>query len=132
MYNNDSLIFAVEDDIPYGKLILYCFEKHGYKNVIVYTHEKDCLDNFTRRPDILITDYRLKSMDGIKLIQKARKIYPDFYCILLSGMQQDEIFLPGISRCYIDKYIRKDLNSMQELILALDHYLHSQYVEQYC
>ncbi len=69
-------------------------------------------------------------MDGIKLIQKAKKIYSDFYCVLLSGMLQDEIPISGISGDCIDKYIRKDLNSMKELIHTLDHYLHSKYVEQ--
>jgi len=130
MSKKNSLIFVVEDDIPFGKLIQYYLMKHGYKNMIVYTHEKDCLDNFKRHPDVLITDYRLKCMDGIKLIQKAKKIYLDFYCILLSGMQYDEIFVNGISGQYIDKYIRKGLYSMNELVLAIDQCLHKQYVEQ--
>jgi DNA-binding response OmpR family regulator len=130
MSEKSNLIFVVEDDIPCGKLIQYYLTKHGYKNVIVYTHEKDCLDNFNRHPDILITDYRLKSMDGIKLIQKAKKIYADFYCILLSGMLQDEISPSGISGYYVDKYIRKDLNSMNELVHVIDHCLQSQNVEQ--
>ena len=131
MHINNSLIFAVEDDIPYGKLIQYCLVKNGYKNVKVFTHEKKCLDSFKQHPDILITDYRLKSMDGLKLIQKARRIYPDFYCILLTGMPQDEISRLRISKYCIDKYIRKDLKSMQELIRILDYYIQSQYVEHY-
>jgi len=131
MSKKNSLIFVVEDDIPFGKLIQYYLMKHGYKNMIVYTHENDCLDNFKRHPDVLITDYRLKCMDGIKLIQKAKKIYPDFYCILLSGMQYDEIFVNGISGQYIDKYIRKGLYSMNELVHTLDHCLHTQYVGQF-
>jgi DNA-binding NtrC family response regulator len=130
MLEKNSLIFVVEDDIPCGKLMQYYLTKNGYKNVIVYTCEKDCLNNFERHPEVLITDYRLKSTDGIKLIQKAKKIFLDFYCILLSGMQQDEIFVNGISRQYIDKFVRKGLSSMNELVQALDHCLHTQPVEQ--
>jgi hypothetical protein len=70
-------------------------------------------------------------MDGIKLIQKAKKIFLDFYCILMSGMQQDEIFETEISVQYIDIYIRKGPDSMSELIHVLDQCIHKQYVEQY-
>jgi DNA-binding NtrC family response regulator len=132
MLEKNSLIFVVEDDIPCGKLMQYYLTKNGYKNVWLYTHEKDCLANFKRHPDVLITDYRLKSMNGINLIQKAKKIYPDFYCILLSGFQPDDIFDTEISKQYIDVYIRKGLNCMNKLIYVMDSYIHARHVEQVC
>lgn len=129
--NKNSLIFVVDDDVLCGKPIQYYLKKHGYENVMAFIHEKDCLDNFERHPDVLVTDYRLKSMDGIKLAQEAKKIYPDFYCILLSGMQQDEIFINEISKQHIDKFIRKGPDSVSELVRTLDCYAYSQYVEQF-
>lgn len=131
MSKRSSLIFVVEDDIPFGKLINYYLTKHGYKNVIVYTTEKACLENFERQPDVLITDYKLDSVDGINLIQKAKKIYPNFYCILLSGFAYNEIFVKETKNLYIDKYIQKSLSSMDELIHTLDHCQYGQFIEQF-
>jgi hypothetical protein len=61
-------------------------------------------------------------MSGLQLIQKAKSICPDFFSILLSGeyhknngSMMDERFLQ-----YIDKYIIKGMDDMNELMDALN------------
>jgi len=40
---------------------------------------------------ILITDLRMQEMDGLELIRKARKIYPEILTILMTGLATEEI-----------------------------------------
>jgi response regulator RpfG family c-di-GMP phosphodiesterase len=130
MEQKNCLIFIVEDDIPCGMLIKYYLRKSNFINTILYTTENECLFNMKKKPDILITDFRLKSMDGISLVNKAKNIHPDFYCIFLSGIPRDEIFTNDEDCKYIDKYIQKSLSSIHELVNELDHYLVNQYFEK--
>lgn len=131
MINKNSLIFVIEDDIPCGKLYQYYLKKNGFKNVHLYKDEKTCLANLKLKPKVLITDYRLNSTNGIKLIQHAKKQYPNFQCILLSGMNYKEIFTDETPHQVIDKFIMKGLNSLQEVYNTLNSWLQEQYIEQY-
>jgi len=122
MYNN--LIFIIDDDLGYGRYVQARLAQNRYNNVNLYDDEKACLKDMKQSPDILIVDYHLKTMSGLQLIQKAKIIYPDFYSILLSGEyhntnttgSMDERFIQ-----YIDKYIIKGMDDMEELFEAIDN-----------
>jgi response regulator RpfG family c-di-GMP phosphodiesterase len=130
MENKSTLIFVVEDDLPCGMLIKYYLAKKYYTNVYLFSTEKECLANLSKKPDIIITDYRLKSMNGIDLIRKIKRIYPSFYSILLTALPADEIFNKSMNNRLIDKYIRKSLTSMSELFYSIEEYLEPVYVKR--
>jgi len=116
--NSSVLIHMVDVDENYGKLVKSILAKHNFKHVTLYTNETDCLANITKRPKVLITGYHLKTMSGLQLIKKAKSIFPGFYSILLSGdfhkdtqNVYDERFIQ-----YVDKYIIKGMDDMEELI----------------
>jgi DNA-binding NtrC family response regulator len=125
MNGTNNLIFIIDDDLGYGRYVQARLAQNKYTNVHLYEDEKACLKDMKKFPAILIVDYHLKEMSGLQLIQKAKNIYPDFYSILLSGEYHntqstnvmDERFL-----AYIDKYIIKGMNDMEELFEALDDY----------
>ncbi len=126
-----SLIFIVEDDIPCGKLVEFYLKRNGYSRVFVFTDENAFMQEMIKKPKVVITDYRLTKMNGIELVSSAREIYSDFYCVLLSGMNYDEIFPDEMPDTHIDKYIRKGLNSLNELHDTLDAWVEIQKVEQF-
>ena len=121
----NNLIFIIDDDLGYGRYVQARLAQNKYTNVHLYDDEKAFLKDMKKSPAILIVDFHLKEMSGLQLIQKAKNIYPDFYSILLSGEYHntqnasviDERFLK-----YIDKYIIKGMNDMEELFEALDDY----------
>jgi DNA-binding NtrC family response regulator len=132
MPEKNNLIFIVEDDVPFGKLIQYYLKRNGFKNVVLFAQANKCLDSFRYHPEIVITDYRLKSYNGLKLIQKAKKIYADFYCILLSGYQEEDIFEAKISKQNVDIFIRKELDCVHKLIRTVNNYFYPEHVEELC
>ena len=131
MFTKDSLIFIVDDDEPYGKLIQIFLGRQGFRNVTFFQDEKSCLQNMIKCPEVLITDYNLNIMSGLKLIEKARKFCHGIFSILLSGVYHKEAFSDDHSIGDIDKYIIKDNDALNELSRTLDSFLIPGYNYQY-
>ena len=119
--DSSVLIHMVDIDEDYRKLVKSILSKHNFKHMSLYSNENDCLADMIKKPKILITGYHLNHISGLQLIKKARAIYPHFYSILLSGdfhkdtlKVYDERFIQ-----YVDKYIIKGMDDMEELIEAI-------------
>jgi len=123
MFTKDSLIFIVDDDIPYGKLVEMHLRRQGFRNVTFFDDEGICLQNLIYNPHVLITDYHLKYMSGLKLIVQAKIIVRRLYAILLSGAYHKELYSDDISIRDIDKYIIKGENDRTQLTEILNDFL---------
>jgi ActR/RegA family two-component response regulator len=123
MFTKDSLIFLIDDDEPYGKLIQTHIQRQGFGNVVLFQDERSCLLNIIQHPHVLITDYHLNYMSGLKLIEQARKIIRSFYSILLSGVYHNEIYSDDMSIRNVDKYIIKGENDLNQLSETLHNFL---------
>jgi CheY-like chemotaxis protein len=93
-----------------------------FGHVVPFYDGKKCLANMTKMPQALIIEDHLKSMTGLQFIQKAKTAYPGLFVVLLSGgnndftVLRDERFI-----LYVDKFILKGMNDMNELVDALVH-----------
>ena len=78
-------ILLVDDNkmgLSARKIVL---EELGYRISTCGTAE-DALENFPKQAfDLLITDFRMPSMDGIELISHIRKLRPEIPVVLISG-----------------------------------------------
>lgn len=131
MITKNSLIFIVEDDKPYGNLVRSFLKKSGYEHVTLFHDERDCLNNLSQHPEVIISDYHLNYMSGLKLIQEARKKSSGFYTILLSGAYHIEKFSDDIPVQKVDKYIIKGENEFQILTETLNDLTISKSSSQY-
>lgn len=123
MFTKDSLIFVVDDDVPYGKLVQTYINRQGFQNVTFFQDEGSCLLNMLYNPDVLIADYHLNFMSGLKLIEQAREICRGIYSILLSGVYHKEFYSGDMSIRHIDKYIQKGDNDLDQLSETLHGFL---------
>jgi FixJ family two-component response regulator len=123
MFTKESLIFVVDDDVPYGKLVQTYIKRQGFQNVTFFQDEKICLRNMEHNPQVLIADYHLNFMSGLKLIEKARKICHGIYSILLSGAYNKEIYSDDMSIRNVDKYIIKGDRDLDQLTKTLENFL---------
>lgn len=123
MITKNSTIFIIEDDKPYGALLQRHLKNLGFQNVVIFHDEEQCLNNMHQHPKVLISDYNLNYMSGLRLIEEAREKSTGFYSILLSGVYNQEHYAYDMSSHNIDKYIMKGDDELQKLSQTLDNFM---------
>ncbi len=70
-------------------------------------------------PEVVIVDYSLPDMNGLKLQNKLQKFLEDTKIILLVPREKDEVLLKIIRKGFMN-YIMKDLNYLKLLSSMLE------------
>lgn len=104
---NNPLIFVVEDNVYYNKLIVDNLARRKFTNVKFFLNGEDCIKNMNLKPDIVIEDYNLGGMNGVEVLKRAKKIYPDVEFIFLTAQNSTEIAVNTMRYGAYD-YIVKD------------------------
>ena len=98
-------------------------EELGHRITIAST-PMDALDQFTNhRFDIVITDFKIPSMNGVELLGKFRKIRPGVPSILISGFT-DALGLDETTTG-ADLVIQKSAHEVSQLIRGVNRLLKS-------
>lgn len=100
--NNTGLMFDV---VGYAQTGIQAFE-------LVQLHH----------PDVLITDIKMPTMDGLSLIEKVRLYHPNIDCIITSGFS-DFDFTKKAIKCQVFDYILKpiDEDALYETLLNIQN-----------
>lgn len=111
----DQLIFVVEDNQMYNKLIISYLKTNKFVNIESYLSGEDVLKNMHKKPYIVIQDYLLNGMSGIDVLLKAKKTNPDVKFIFLSGQDSIDNAITSMKFGAFD-YIVKDQMALQKLV----------------
>ncbi len=63
--------------------------------------------------DVVVADYRMPEMDGVRFLQAFREIQPDAYRIVASAYDDVELFKNAINRAQIHRYLEKPVDGMR-------------------
>jgi CheY-like chemotaxis protein len=113
-----QLVYVVDDEAMLLELATVILEPLGYE-IVTFCDPDAALANFTRaqpRPDLLITDYAMHSMNGMHLIQECRRLEPNQKILLISGTVGPEIF--GQAPCKPDRFLAKPYHARQLIDLV--------------
>ena len=113
--NKNPLIFVVEDNQIYNKLVVSYLKTNKFTNVESYLTGEEVLKNMHKNPDIVIQDYLLDGMTGIEVLIKAKKISPNVEFIFLSGNDNIDIAINSMKYGAYN-YIVKDQQALQKLV----------------
>lgn len=111
----NPLIFVVEDNQMYNKLVVSYLKTNKFTNVESYLSGEEALNNMHKNPDIIIQDYLLDGMTGIEVLIKAKKINPTVEFIFLSGQDSIDIAINSMKYGAYD-YIVKDQMALQKMV----------------
>ena len=111
----NPLIFVVEDNQIYNKLVVSYLKTNRFTNVEAFLTGEEVLKNMHKNPDIVIQDYLLDGMTGIEVLIKAKKICPNVEFIFLSGNDNIDIAINSMKYGAYN-YIVKDQMALQKLV----------------
>ncbi len=108
------LIFIVEDNPTYNKLIFNHLRSHKLINTESYLSGEECLKNIHHKPDIIIQDYLLDGISGLDVLVATKKKCPSTDFVFLSGQDNIEIAI-NCMRFGAYDYIVKDQYALIKL-----------------
>jgi DNA-binding NtrC family response regulator len=113
---NDSLIFVVEDNRVYNKLIVSYLKSNNFTNVMPFYSGEEVINNLYRNPDIIIQDFLLDDgMNGIDVLKKAKEQGNEVEFIFLSGQDNIDVAINTMKYGAFD-YIVKDQMALKKMV----------------
>jgi DNA-binding NtrC family response regulator len=112
---NDPLIFIVEDNTVYNKLVVSYLRSQKFTRVESYLTGEECLKNIFKKPDVIIQDYLLDGMNGIEVLKATKKLYPETEFIFLSGQDSVDVAINSMKYGAYD-YIVKDQMALKKMV----------------
>lgn len=113
--SKNPLIFIVEDNHVYNRLIVSFLKTNKLTNVESFTTGEDALKAMERQPAIVVQDYLLEGMNGIEVLKRAKKMVPDVEFIFLSGQDNIDVAINTMKYGAYD-YIVKDQMALKKLV----------------
>ncbi len=103
------LIYVVEDNRIYNKLVCEFLAKKNYTNVKSFESGKECINAVANgeRPNIVIQDYFLEDSTGIEVLQNVKKHSKNSEFIFLTANESLDVAVNSIKYGAYD-YIIKD------------------------
>lgn len=74
----------------------------------------------SKKFDLVVSDFRMRQVDGIEVLRAAREANPEGRRILMTGYNEVPASLERIQSAAVDAYVQKPLKSQDILILLND------------
>jgi DNA-binding NtrC family response regulator len=108
-------IFVVEDDVFYKEVVKKSLANNNFKNVRTFSSGAEFLKQFEQeKPDLVVLDYHLGDMDGLKIFEKIKSSHPEIPVVMISGQDKEDVVSKALRMGVLD-YITKDKTAFSKL-----------------
>jgi DNA-binding response OmpR family regulator len=114
-YKNRLLV--IDDEKEIVQRLKRVLEKEGYEVLGAYSGEEGLSIIENSKVDVVMTDIRMDDMDGIEVLQRAKRLYRDIEGIMVTGFKDQELAIRSLRAGAID-YIIKPIN-LDELLFSI-------------
>jgi two-component system response regulator AtoC len=120
MSGNPFLIFVVEDNDWYNRLIVHCFESNPEFQVESFETGEAMLKQIGRNPDVISLDYRLPDFLGDEMLEKIKNHNPEIEVLVVSEQEDIETAVDLLRNGAFD-YIVKTKDIRNKLLNSVKH-----------
>lgn len=111
------LIYVVEDNKMYNKLLTEYLNKQGFKNIKPFFSGEECVKAVENGdvPEVILEDYFLENMNGLDVLKKVKKLSPESEFVFLTNNESMEVAVNTIKYGAYD-YIIKDRVTLDKVV----------------
>ena len=118
MKNEKIKLFLVDDDILFLKSLEIDFLERADFCIETYVTGELCLENLSHKPDIIVLDYFLDSVDktamnGIDTLDKIKALNPDIPVIMLSSQDKIDVAIECMHHSAFDYVVKSETAFMR-------------------
>jgi len=95
---HEKLVFVVDDNKPVANLIVSFLKEHGYDAIAFYDLAEALAASASLHPDLLLSDFRMKTMDGLTLAMRLTERYPACKVLMMTGLADEAIKHPAFKK----------------------------------
>jgi two-component system, OmpR family, response regulator len=111
-------LFLVDDDILFLKSLEIDFLERADFCIETYVTGELCLQNLSHKPDIIVLDYYLDSVDktamnGIDTLDKIKALNPDIPVIMLSSQDKIDVAIECMHHSAFDYVVKSETAFMR-------------------
>ncbi len=117
--NNQKMIAVIDDESIITESIHNLLSLETQYDVVTYNCPLTAYEELKdSQPDLIISDFYMKDMNGIELLKKLRRHHPDIPMIVLTGYADKENTIKAINEISLYYYLEKPWNN-DELLLII-------------
>lgn len=115
---NRLLIYVVEDNKVYNRVICEYLKKQNFTNVKSFESGKDCMNSVINgeKPDIIIQDYYLEDITGIDVLLAVKKHSKLSEFIFLTVNESVDVAVNSIKYGAFDYVIKDDDIALKKVV----------------
>ena len=120
-----ELILIVDDEENVVHSIMRMLSMAGYETVGTVDADEAITILRKEKPAVLICDQRMPKIEGLELLQKARRVSPSTIRMLITGYSDIDVVIAAINKGQIYQYISKpwqEQDFLGKVHLAIGHW----------
>lgn len=120
--NKNLLIYVVEDNKLYNKVVSDFLIKQGFKNVKSFLTGKECIKTVKggESPHIVIQDYHLSDSTGIDVLLNVKKHSKNSEFIFLTANEDMEVAVNSIKYGAYDYIIKDNKVALKKVLYKIE------------
>ncbi len=121
--NKNLLIYVVEDNKMYNKIVVEFLSKQGFKNIKSFLSGNECVNTVKEgeSPDVVIQDYHLEDINGIDVLMNVKKHSKKSEFVFLTGNTDMEVAVNSIKFGAFDYIIKDNDVALKKVVAGIEN-----------